>query len=73
MTTLTDHMAEYVDDVAAQDPTSTRQVLAQRAYMAGAMQTLLLLKSQAPEQLLSEVVAYGRTVGTKLETVRITN
>ena len=73
MTTLTDHMADYVDDVADQDPTSTRQVLAQRAYMAGAMQTLLLLKSQAPEQLLSEVVAYGRTVGTKLETARISN
>lgn len=73
MTTLTDHMADYVDDVVDQDPTSTRQVLAQRAYMAGAMQTLLLLRSQAPEQLLSEVVAYGRTVGTKLETARIAN
>lgn len=72
MTTLTDHMADYVDDLAAQDPTTTRQVLAQRAYMAGAMQTLVLLKSQTPEQILSEVVAYGRTVGTKLETARTT-
>lgn len=73
MTTLTTLMAEYADDVAAQDPACTRLVLAQRAYMAGAMQTLVLLKSQAPEQLLSEVVAYGRIVGTKLETARIHN
>jgi hypothetical protein len=68
--TLTDHMATYADEVAAQDPPCTRLVLVQRAYMAGALQVLLLLRNQAPEQLLSEVMAYGHTVGTKLETAR---
>lgn len=71
--TLTTHMAAYVDEVADQDPSSTRQTLAQRAYMAGAMQALLLLKSQPSDQVLAEIVAYGRTVGTRLETARITD
>lgn len=71
MTTLTDHMATYADEVAAQDPGSTRLLLAQRAYMAGALQVLLLLKhGRAPEQILPEVLAYGQTVGTRLETAR---
>jgi hypothetical protein len=71
--TLATHMATYVDEVANQDPSSTRLVLAQRAYMAGAMQAALLLKTATPEQVIAEVVAYGRTVGTSLETARITD
>jgi putative phage-type endonuclease len=60
---LVDSLEEY----AAQAPTSTpREVAIRRAYMAGAL-AALTAKGQTREQLLAEVVQYGRTVGTPLE------
>lgn len=66
MTTLATHLEEYAPDQAA--PGSLADKAVRRAYMAGAMATLLLLaKGATREQLLAECVGFGRTIGSKAE------
>lgn len=66
MTTLADALNEYAPDHAA--PGSVADVAIRRAFMAGALETLSLLKAGATrEQLLAECVQFGRAVGTAAE------
>ena len=63
MTTLTDS----ADDFTACATDADDHAILRRAFMAGA---LAALTSQATrEQMLAEVVQYGRTIGTAAERV----
>lgn len=62
--TLSDHLADYERDQRA--TTEAHLVTIRRAFMAGAL-AALTSKTHTREQLLQEVVMYGRTVGTAVE------
>ena len=62
MTTLADTLDQYAAEASTSTP---RAVAIRRAYMAGA---LAALTSKAPrEQLLAEVIQFGRAIGTPAE------
>lgn len=67
--TLHESALEYAADNAAPGSVADRAV--QRAYMAGALEIMARLKAGADRDALwKQIVDYGRTVGTPLETAR---
>lgn len=68
---LADSLAEYIADALPQDAGGQQRVRCQRAYMAGALEVLARVSKGADRaELMREVIGYGRTVGSKVETAR---
>lgn len=66
--TLHEAALEYAAEKAAPGSVSDRAV--QRAFMAGALAALTLSETVSVNDLRRQIVDYGRTVGTALETAR---
>jgi hypothetical protein len=67
--TLAERLDAYAPDQAA--PGSIADKALRRAYMAGAMDALLLqAKGATREQLMTECVAFGRVIGSRVEEAR---
>lgn len=68
-TPLADEAAAYAAGKAA--PGSRGDIAVQRAFMAGALEALQRLgRGQSRQDLLREVIDYGRTVGRSVEGAR---
>ncbi len=68
---LTDAMTEYATDALPADTPDALRAPCQRAYMAGALEILGRIgRGESRHALLQEVLDYGRTVGSKVETAR---
>ena len=60
---------EYAAEKAA--PGSVADVAVQRAFMAGALETLARVRAgENRDALWQQVIQYGATIGTKLEVAR---
>lgn len=65
MKTLADTLEEYEADQPPADRPFIPSVMRRRAYMAGALAALTSKATR--EQMLAEVVQYGRTIGSAVE------